>query len=383
MVTKKAFSDMVKDSISYLLKNTDITYFSDGSIAKALVESTCLEISRLQEYLTGAFQNAFLSSATGIYLDLWGETLGLARIRGRRATTNIQDGAVRFYVTTGTLGSRLPHPSNSGLGLISSGTIISNAANTIEFAVTEDVTFPINAKSVFVPVSASDTGAGFNVGANQLTIHNLATSEVKVINDISITTGADIEPDNEYRFRLTRALTTRFGSNATSVEVASLTSPGIARSELLQYARGAGTFDVILIPQGNKVTLSARESTRRAIEQVSAYGISFKVREPEYVPIKITVQLSYVSGTTEGQKINIRTSAESALLQYIASVPLGGELIINQLRASVLGASSQIKDMKIIELYINCNPRTLRNVQLNEDELFIPDENSSNPIEVI
>ena len=130
MVTKKAFSDMVKDSISYLLKNTDITYFSDGSIAKALVESTCLEISRLQEYLTGAFQNAFLSSATGIYLDLWGETLGLARIRGRRATTNIQDGAVRFYVTTGTLGSRLPHPSNSGLGLISSGTIISNAANT-------------------------------------------------------------------------------------------------------------------------------------------------------------------------------------------------------------------------------------------------------------
>lgn len=383
MVTKKEFSDMVNDSINYLIKNTEVTYFSDGSIAKALVEATCLEISRLQEYLAGAFQNAFLSSATGIYLDLWGETLGIPRIRGRRATTNIQDGAVRFYVTSGTLGSRLPHPTNSGLGLISSGTLISNSTDTVEFAVTEDITFPINAKSVFVSVSASDTGTDFNVGVNQLTSHNLRSTEVKVTNDIAITSGADIESDEEYRFRLSRAMTTRFGGNATAVEVAAVSSPGIARAELLQYARGAGTFDVLLIPQGNRVTLSAKESTRRAIEQVSAYGISFKVREPEYVPFKVTIQLSYITGTTEAQKVNLRNAAQAAVLQYFSSIPLGGELIINQLRASVLGASTSIKDIKIIELLIDCKSRTLRNVQLNEDELFIPDDKASNPIEII
>ena len=373
---------MVQDSIRYLVRNTGVTYFSDGSIARALVESTNLEISRLQDYITGAFQNAFLSSATGIYLDMWGETLGIPRIKDRRATASIQDGAVRFYCSNGTLGSKLPHPSNSGLGLIPSGTIISNSSNTVEFSVLEDVTFPVNAKSVFVSVSASDTGAGFNVGVNQLTVHNLNVNDVRVTNDIAITTGTDVESDDEYRFKLARAMTSKYGSNLAAIEVASISSPSVSRSEVLQFARGAGTFDVLLIPQGNRVTKSAKEFTRRAIEQVSAYGISFQIREPEYVPIKITVQLIFNTNTPEGEKINLRLQVQSAILQYIASVPLGGELVINQIRAVSL-TNSAIKDINILELFIHCKPRTLRNVKLFEDEIFEPDRTVADPIEVI
>ena len=375
MVTRKTFADSVQDSIRYLVKNTGITYFSDGSIARALVETNSLEISRVQQYVTGVFQNAFLSSTTGIYLDLWGETLGLPRIKDRRAFAGIQDGAVRFYVTTGTLGSRLPNPTNSGLGLIQQGTTISNAADTVEFTVTEDVAFPVNSKSVSVPVVASEAGEGFNVGANQLTVHDLTNADVKVTNDIAITTGSDVESDDEYRFRLSRALTSRYGSNLAAVEVASISSPGVARAELLQYARGAGTFDVLLIPQGNRVTLTTRENTRRALERVVAYGVSFEVREPEYIPFKISLQLIHTQGTTEAEKINLRGQVQSSILEYIASIPLGGELVINQIRAASL-ISSKIKDIKILELYIDCKPRTLRNVQLREDELFIPDEKS-------
>lgn len=373
---------MVQDSLRYLIQNTDVTYFSDGSIAKALIEATNLEISRLQTFVSGAFQNAFLSSAAGVYLDMWGETLGLPRLTDRRATAQVQDGAVRFFTNNGTLGSKLPHPTNSGLGLIPKDTIITNAASTVEFVVTENVTFPVNAKSVFVSVAASDAGTGFNVGVNQLTVHNLGKSEVRVTNDIAITTGQDTESDQEYRFRLSRAMTSRFGNNLAAIEVASIITPGVSRAEVLQFARGAGTFDVLLIPQGNRITAATRENTRRAIEQVTAYGVSFEVREPEYVPIKITVQLTFLSNAAEGEKIAARAQVQSALLQYIASIPLGGELVINQIRAACLSIKS-VKDVKIIELYIDCKPRTLRNVQLREDELFIPDEEVPDPIEVI
>ena len=381
MVTRKNFSDSVQDSVRYLIKNTDITYFSDGSIAKALVETNNLEVSRIQQYVTGVFQNAFLSSTTGIYLDMWGETLGLPRIKDRRATALIQDGAVRFYVSNGTLGSRLPNPDNSGLGLIQSGVSITTASNTVEYKVTEAVTFPVNTRSVFVPVTAQGSGTDYNVGANQLTVHNLNKSEVKVTNDIAIVTGKDVESDEEYRFRLSRAMTSRYGSNLAAVEVAAVSNPGVARAELLQYARGAGTFDVLLIPQGNRVTVSTRENTRRAIEQVAAYGVSFEVREPEYVPVRISLQLVFNNNVTEAERISLRAQVQSSILQYIASIPLGGELIINQLRAASL-VSPSIKDIKIIELYVNCKPRTLRNVQLREDELFIPDEKTE-AIEVI
>lgn len=382
MITNKSFSDMVKDSIHYLVKNTDITYFSDGSIAKALVEATNLEISRLQEFINTTFQNSYLSTASGIYLDMWGETLGLPRIKDRRASAQIQDGAVRFYVNSGTLGSRLPHPTNPGLGLIRAETLISNSAGTVEFSTTEDVSFPINAKSTYVPIIATSAGSGFNVGVNQLINHSLSDTEVKVTNDIAIASGKDIESDDEYRYRLSRAMTSRYGSNLAAIEVAAISNPSISRAEVLQYSRGAGTFDVLLIPQGNRVTESAKENTRRAIEQVAAYGISFNIREPEYVPIKITVQLVFQSSITDAEKINLRNEVQGNILKYISSIPLGGELIINQLR-SVCLLNNKIKDIKILELFIDCKPRTLRNVTLDEDELFIPDESTSDPIEVI
>jgi len=130
---------------------------------------------------------------------------------------------------------------------------------------------------------------------------------------------------------------------------------------------------VLLIPQGNRVTTTTKENTRRAIEQVAAYGVSFEVREPEYVPIRISLQLIFNTNVTEAERTSLRAQVQSSILQYIASIPLGGELVINQLRASSL-VSPSIKDIKILELYVDCKPRTLRNIQLREDELFIPDE---------
>jgi uncharacterized phage protein gp47/JayE len=381
MVTTKSFSDSVQDSISYLIRNTDITYFSDGSIARAIVETNNFEITRLQQYVSSVFQNSFLSTASGIYLDMWGDTLGLTRIIPSKAESLIEDGAVRFYVTSGTLGTRLPNPTSSGLGLIPSGTTITDATGTVEFVVTKAVSFPVNSRSAFVPVISSDTGAKGNVGARQLVVHDLGDNTVKVTNDISISSGKDTESDEEYRFRLTKALTSRYGSNTTSVEVASAITPGVSQVELLEYARGAGTFDVLLIPQGNKITESIKESTRRAIGQVAAFGVSFEVREPEYVAVKITLQLIFKLAVTDAQKESLKAQVQSNLLAYIANIPLGGELVINQLRAASL-ISPSIKDIKILELFIDCRSRTLRNVQLREDELFIPDEKSE-AIEIV
>lgn len=383
MVVKKTYGDMVNGSLKYLTQATNITYLAEGSIARALVETTNLEVSRLQEFANTLFSNAFLSTATGFFLDLFGERLGVTRGRERRASTTVTDGSVRFYVNSGTLGSYLPDSSDPTKGVIPRGTTIRNSTSTIEYTVSFDVQFPINAKSVFVPVFAEDPGSGFNVGANQLTIHSLNVSQVKVTNDLAISSGSDTESDDEYRFRLSRAASTRFGANALSVQLAALSAPGVSRVEVLQFARGAGTFDVLLIPRGNRVTKTAIDTAKRNIEQVSAFGISSVVREPLYVPIKLSIQLSYTTNSSSGERLNARRAAESSVLAYIGSIPLGGELVINQIRAAVVGSHGSIKDMKILELCVDGSPRTLRNIQLKEDELYIPDTENADPIEII
>ena len=89
-LNKKRFSDMIRDSLRYLSSNTDISYFSQGSVAKALVEATNLEISRLQDFVSTVSDNSYISTAGGIYLDFFGEMLGIPRTKDRRASVSIQ-----------------------------------------------------------------------------------------------------------------------------------------------------------------------------------------------------------------------------------------------------------------------------------------------------
>lgn len=370
----RKFDDQVAQAISYLGTNTPITYLEPGSISRALVDATMLEVSRLQDFVAVNYENSFLSTAQGPFLDLFGEMYNIPRVTSSRAKVYKEDQTIRFYVRSGTLGSRLANPSNASQGLIPKGTSITNAAGTVEFVVTEGTVFPVNAKQAYVPAQAAAAGAEANVGVNQLTIHSLSAADVYVTNDLAITTGTDLEPDEQYRFRLSRAFSTRFSSNETAVSVAASTIPGVSRVELVPYARGSGTFDVLVIPQRNRLSKAVKDSALRAVEAVAAYGISPKIREPEYVPFVITARLRFAAGTSEGEKNVARTLAQSAILSYIATIPIGGELVINQLRSAALAPSEQIVDITILELCIDGRARGIRNFTLMEDEILVPSD---------
>ena len=188
------------------------------------------------------------------------------------------------------------------------------------FTVPIPVKFPANAKSVYVPVISDTVGKDFNVGVNQLTRHTLGT-DLLVTNDTPITTGADVETDEEYRFRLSRAMTARFNTNETAVELAALAQPGVVSVDLMEYARGAGTFDVLLVPKGNRLTQSTKDAVRRSVEQSAAFGVSARVREPEYLPFKITVSLTFKRNTSVGIRATVLDRVQTALLNYFGNIP--------------------------------------------------------------
>lgn len=379
---KKSYSDMVSDAVRYLTANTDITYLDEGSIARSLIEATALQISRHQDFVEYSLNSAYLSTASGMNLDLIGDMLGVPRRTPSVAQVSAEDGVVRFYVNTGTLSAVLP-ASGSTQVYVPQGTLITNADNTIVFAVTLDTYAPKNSRSVFVPVIAQGSGSTFNVGSNQLTRHNLNSQPtLKVTNDVGINTGSDYESDENYRYRLAKFWTSRYGSNRAAVQIAAISDAGVANATVLEYARGAGTFDVLLIPRGNKVTQATKDNVRQAIDQVSSFGISSQIREPIYIPFKVTVELTFDSSVDEGQRSSIRDQAQSAILDYFSDIPLGGSFNVTRLRASVISLSSSIVDFKIHELCFDKRPRAITGFSLREDELFVPDNESGNPVKV-
>jgi uncharacterized phage protein gp47/JayE len=380
----KSLTQMNADSLRYLANNTSITYLTEGSIARALVESTNLEISRLQQYIASTYRNAFPATAESFYLDTIGRGLGLPRLDETASASSIEDQNVKFSVASGRLGDYYPNPSNSNLGLIVAGTTISTLDETIVYKVSADTTFPINAKEAFVPVVAEVDGDSSNVGKYKLVVHS-GQSAVNVTNLKEINNGSGQESDKLYRYRILNHMISSPSCNQLSIKLAVMGSPDIARVELREFARGAGTFDALLVPTGNTIANATADIVQQAINQASAFGISGRAIEPTYRKFKISVQLIPTRDAGSGLVDSAKTTAKNAILDYMETIPMGGELIVNRLRAAIIDAvPSQVKDIKIVDLCIDGRPHVIRNIKLKTDELFTPDvDRSISAVQVI
>lgn len=366
---------MNSDGLAYLAENTDITYLSEGGIARSLMEATNQEIARLQEYIASTYKNVFPNTAESFYLDLIGQGIGLPRAGATKASTTQEDKNIKFSVVTGRLGDYFQNPSNANQGLISKGTTISTADESIVYEVSANVAFPANAQEVYVPAIAQDTGANYSVGRNKLVIHG-GPSGVNVTNEKEISNGEGPESDRSYRFRIANHLAASPTANQAAVRLAAIGNPDVARVDLIEFARGAGTFDALLVPVGNQVSAVTKSTVSAALDQVSAFGISSRAIEPSYIKFKISIQLIPVAGSEAGTVDASKIAARSAVLNYFESIPLGGEMIVNALRAEVINAvNEQIKDIKILDFCINGRPHVIRNYKLKRDELFTPDVN--------
>jgi uncharacterized phage protein gp47/JayE len=380
----KNLSEMTQRSFDFLLRNTEgrVSLLAPGSTARALVETNNQHIDEYNQLLTLYQAMAYVTTATGVYLDLIGELMGVTRRQARAALVAAEDRAVRFYVPTGTLRDHLPHPDDLTLGLIPEGTTVTNSDASVIYTVERDVTFPRTATEVFAPARSSVVGTAVNVGAFALRSHSLGIAAVLVTNPVSITTGRDIENDEELRSRIKARVREGEGANEVAVRLAILSAPGVADVKIVPYKRGAGSFDALIVPVGNRVTNEALSIASQNLAQVVAFGMHWRLREPKYVRVSMVVSLSY-KGVLKSEEVAVRRNVERIILRHLGEIPIGGELVVNQLGSDILSLEPRVKDYSVDSLCINGRPQLLHNYQLQSDELFLPDEGLTDPIRVV
>lgn len=382
MAKVTSLAEIVERSSDWLLKHTQITLLTPGSTARAIIEAVGTHIHDLHMSLAIQQSMTLVSQATGAHLDLLGEMFGVRRLPAIVSYVGIEDRAVRFYVANGTLYQYLPDPGDLNSGIIPAGTTVQSTDGSVVYTTTEDVRFPRTAREVFAPVQASVVGVSGNVGAHVLRSHSLGLQQVLVTNPVSITTGRDVETDDAYRARISQATLASQGMNETSIRFELLAIPGVADVRIVPYLRGAGSFDVMLIPEGNRVLRDTFEFVSRRLREIVPFGMDFAVREPRYTRISMVISLRY-NKMLVGEKDQVRYNVEQAVLRYLGRIRMGEELVITQLGAVILQADERVKDYTIEGLCINGRPQLLHNYKLRDDELFIPDEGLSDPIRVI
>jgi uncharacterized phage protein gp47/JayE len=384
-IRARTLAELNQIAVTALLQGTDgkISLLSPGSVARALVETANRHLEGFYEALSVNHAQAFLSQATGPYLDLHGSLFGVPRRQPTTARVAREDNAIRFFVSTGTLYDRLPKAGDVSRGMIPKDTSVMSADGSVVYVVEEDVVFDRSATEVFAPARATSVGSTNNVGAHVLRRHSLAATDVFVTNPVSITTGTTLESDGSYRARISASVLVAQRANETAVRLAAVSAPGVADVRLIPWRYGAGSFKVMVIPSGNRVPVEVLEFVRRNVESVAAYGMYFTVTEPKYRRISMVVGVSVVPGTLAGERDLVRTNVERAILAHLADIQVGGTLVMTALGAAIRAADERVYDYRIDALCLDGRHQLLHNVALRSDELFLPDTGLLDPIKVI
>jgi uncharacterized phage protein gp47/JayE len=385
MLNKRISSQITQSAIRNLANNTDITFFGSGSIAKTIVESMAREIEGLYDSIDLNLSMARLSTAAGAFLDIIAAQFGLSRFAGTSGIILAEDRAVRFFTRNGRLIDYLPSTSSLTSGSISQGVTISTRDGSIIYSVSESITFPSSATSVFVPVTPvnPDNGSSNNVPSGALVLHSLGNANILVENVAPIIVGSDPETDEEFRLRISRHINASSHGSKTAVLSAAFSFPGISDVRIHPFKHGAGSFEILLVPTGTRISPNVLQNIKSALDGVVPYGIKVTVRGPNVVPIAIAAQIIVNRGLLNTIKTIAVDEAKIAIRKYLGDIRMGGELIVNQLRANILNSSNNIKDLRILQLIINCRPQVIANYRLLPDEVFGLDENIPNPIALI
>jgi uncharacterized phage protein gp47/JayE len=377
MLFKKNYGELVQQSLSYLMLNTNITNTNVGGITRSLIEIINKNISEYYEVLDVNMTMSFLSTAEGYFLDLIGAMFNMPRYQPVSASASVNDSAQKFYVTTGTLFDYI------GTGVIPINTVVSSQDGLISYTVSSDTNFAAGATEVYVPIRSVSSGSSMNVGLNILTTHNLGIGNVFTTNVSAIVSGTDTESDSNYKYRLVNATVSQEKANEISVRLAALSVDGVADVVIRPYARGIGTYDVIVIPVEGIAGDGLVSQVQSAIEAVQAYGMKGTAIKPGIVPVNIEVKIVFISGMTDFQQSEIRAMVKSTIEKYIVNIPIGDSFILNEMRQQIMDVSPKIKDHVINCYMFRDEPVFVGNVDIYWDELFYPDPNSSDAIRVI
>jgi hypothetical protein len=317
--------------VNYLREDVPptLTDLQVGSVLRTLAESVSLEIARLYAQLGAVYDAAFIDTATGSALDKVVALLGLARVRGNRASTD-----VRFTRA----------PGAAGTITITAGTRIIDGRARFEYATTDTVTMAANQN--VVTVTASDLEpANEPVEANVLTVLPVPIAGISAVTNPGPASRATAdETDAELR---TRTKSFLHGSErATLGALQQVLARQQVRAEIVEVEDTPGLVRVTpqaadLPPERVAQLIADLDAARPAGVRVELLG----VRVP--LPVDIDLKLVTQPRLPEAQLKRAHDAVRAALVDYFGSLPLRADASLNQIVGRVLAVVG-VQDVQLL-----------------------------------
>ncbi|MGA7781075.1 MAG: baseplate J/gp47 family protein [Paraburkholderia sp.] len=231
-------------------------------------------------------------------------------------------------------------------GSYSGGAMVLTADGTQPFQVIPDATqtywnaaanayiIPAGVTSAQATVQASNAGIQGNVAAGSITTISTAIVGVDTVNNPnSFANGVNQESDEAVMARFQLWVQSLRAAIATSVEsaiegVQQGIQYEIVENQTLAGATQYGFFYVIISP----FTTQLQTAVYSAINAIRGLSITFAVYAASQLTANIVVSVTAATGYT---LTNVEAAVQTAIENFIASVPLGGTLSYSQLYSAI------------------------------------------------
>lgn len=336
---EKIFSDILYD----ITTSTNLRKVTPGSKIRAIAQALAKKIAKQGKTFDLNIAQSFLDSSAGEYLELIGGMLGVKKLGAEKASVSSINKNVKFYTSTGgTFGSI----NNENSITIPSGTIVSTGKEStgILFKVPYTVILSSNDTSSYIATESLRAGSSQNVGSEMLNYHNftnytdIVNESLLVTNEAEIVNGQEVESDTNFRYRIANQILASEAANETAIRLAVLQVPGVADMVFLPYQRGIGTGDILIKATTPTVSASLIAAIEEVVKKVQSPCNSLLVRGPRETGISIVGVLTLRKKISTTEEANIISTVQSNLTDYINSLDIGEEFIINEAIERVMEA---------------------------------------------
>lgn len=365
---RKSRADILREALWRLQEQTPVTATSPGSVARAFTEAITEQIGDNYDALEFNLAQSVISTASGRALDALGELYNVQRrTLSDIASIDSKVGAFYFYIDT-PQGTPITIPAGTK---VYTG-IDSFIGRQLSYTTTDEAVIAAGRVKVYATIRANFNDASYAAAANTLTVHNFTSPPgvtIKCTNPKPISAQQGYEIDDNYRNRIIKAVRVAASGTAEACRYAGLNVNGVRDIKIRQAPYGMGTFEVLIIAEDPRLSVSVFQNVKATLDTVRPVGVRMITKQPK------TVLLDFSASIVLGNVFvddNITDMVSVAVMRYLNSLLPGDVLVYNRLIQAIMDTSNAIRDVRITR-YAPFGVETVRrNYTPKDDEQIIP-----------
>lgn len=320
--TIKSYEEILANMITWIVANSSkITDITPGSVIRSFCEGAALSIEEVYVAVYLGYRRHLNNVQETIF--------DFDRKGGTRATTTV------VFSRTGSTGD-VTIPTGTRLRTPSGLRFLTTATGTIEDG---------NTDSGSVEVQAEEVGTAYNVSGDSITVLEDTVSGVDTVtNSLAATGGVDEESDISYKKRFQDYIEGLGRSNIAGLLAGALGVEGITSVSVVELFPPVSNVNVDLyVDDGSPGGVSSEKLSEvqsvidgDGTEENPGYraaGVNVVVKSPVVVTQDIDVSVSVIAGVDTDQ---LQQDVESNLTEYVNGLGVGGNIVYNELVASVM-----------------------------------------------